>query len=128
MEVLFLIGRILYGGYFFLMALNHFMKLDFLSGYAQAKGVPSPKIAVLVSGLLLLIGGLSILVGYQTLVGVAALAVFLIPVSFKMHNFWAIDDEQQKMIEMTNFMKNMALLGAALMFLMIQNWPLSLDG
>lgn len=128
MEILFLIGRILYGGILLMMALNHFMKLEFLTGYAQMKGAPAPKAAVLGSGLLLLIGSLSILLGYQTLIGVAALVVFFLPVSFKMHNFWAIDDEQQKMVEMTNFLKNMALMGAALMFLMIQNWPFSLGG
>ncbi len=127
MEVAFLIGRILLGLFFLMMASNHFFRLEMLSGYAASKGVPAPKLATLVSGLLLLIGGLSILTGLFPVVGVAALVVFFVPVNVMMHNFWAIDDPQQKMMEMTQFMKNTAILGATLMLLAIPTpWPFSL--
>jgi len=129
MEVLFLIGRIIVGVYYLFNAANHFTQLDMLSGYAQSKGVPAPKVAVIATGILLLIGGLSILLGYQPVIGVAALVIFFLGVTFKMHNFWAVDDPQMKMMEMVNFTKNMALLGSALMFLAIpQPWPFSLGG
>lgn len=129
MDVLFLIGRIIVGVYYLFNALNHFTQLEMLSGYAQSKGVPAPKVAVLVSGLLLLIGGLSFLLGYQPVVGVAAIVLFFLGVTFKMHNFWAVDDPQMKMVEMVNFTKNMALMGSALMFLLIPTpWPYSLGG
>lgn len=128
MEILFLIGRIIYGGFFIMMGLNHFMQAGNMIPYAQSKNVPAPQVAVYGSGVLLLIGGLSILLAFQTIIGVLALVVFLLPTSIMMHNFWAIDDPQQKMVEMTQFMKNMALMGAALMFLMITNWPLGLGG
>ena len=129
MEILFLIGRIIVGLFYLFNALNHFSQVNMLSGYAQSKGVPAPKVAVLGSGLLLLIGGLSILLGYQPVIGVAAVVIFFLGVTFKMHNFWSIDDPQMKMMEMTNFMKNMALMGSALMFLLIPTpWPYSLGG
>lgn len=129
MEIAFLVGRIIVGVYFLFNAFNHFGQLNMLSGYAASKGVPSPKVAVVVSGLLLLIGSLSILLGYQPLIGVIALVIFFLPVSLKMHNFWAIEDQQMKMVEMVNFMKNMALLGSSLMFLAIPiPWPFSLGG
>lgn len=126
--LLFLIGRILFGGFFIFNALNHLvMGREMLTGYAEAKGVPAPGPMVIVTGLLLLIGGLSILLGYQPVIGVAALAIFLIPTSFQMHDFWNVEDQQAQMSEMTNFMKNMALLGAALMFLVISTpWPFGL--
>lgn len=95
-------------------------------GYAQSKGVSSPKLAILGSGILLLIGSLSIILGYQPIIGVIALALFLIPVSFKMHAFWKIQDPMAKMNERINFEKNMALLGAALMILAITVWTYSL--
>lgn len=108
---------------------NHFMRLEMLSGYAASKGVPAPKAAVIVTGLLLLVGALTILTGFQPWIGVAALAIFFVPVTFQMHNFWAVEDEQMKMAEMTNFLKNMALFGATLMFVAIQQpWPLGLGG
>ncbi len=129
MEVLFLIGRIIVGAFYLFNAVNHFTNLEMLSGYAASKGVPAPKAAVIGSGLLLLIGGLSILLGYQPVIGVAAIVIFFLGVTFKMHNFWAIEDQQMRMVEMVNFMKNMALMGSALMFLAIpQPWPFSLGG
>lgn len=125
-ELFFLIGRILFGGYFLMNAINHFSKADMLSGYAAAKGVKSPKLAVFVSGLLLLAGGAGILLGVYVSWAVLALVLFLVPVSFKMHAFWKVSEPNMKMMEMVNFTKNMALLGAALMLLAISTpWPLS---
>jgi len=129
MEIAFLIGRIILGVYYVFMGSNHFMRLDMLSGYAGSKGVPAPKVAVAGSGLLLLLGGLSILVGFQPYIGAILVVVFLVPVAFVMHNFWAVEDEQMKMVEMTNFLKNIALAASALMFLLIPTpWPFSLGG
>lgn len=110
-----LVGRILFGGYFLMMGLNHFMKMGMLSGYAQSKGVPMPKIAVAGSGLLLLAGGLGYLFNQYVIYAGLALILFLIPVTFQMHAFWRVKDPQMKMSDMTNFMKNLALLGAVLM-------------
>jgi len=127
MLILFLIGRIIVAGFFLFNGFNHFMLIGMMSDYAKMKGVPLPKIAVAVTGTMLVLGGLSILMGVFPVVGVILLAAFLIPVSFTMHNFWKIQDPQQKMIEMVNFLKNMALLGSVLMFLSIpQPWSYSL--
>jgi len=127
MEIAFLIGRIIVGVYYLFNASNHFMRLEMMAGYAGSKGAPAPKLAVLVSGVLLLVGGLSIITGFQPLIGVIALVLFFVPVTFMMHNFWAVQDQMAKMSEMVNFTKNMALLGSALMFLAIpQPWPFSL--
>lgn len=127
MAIAFLIGRILFGGYFLLNAYNHLVKGGHMVGYAQSKGVPAPKLAIFVSGLLLLIGGLSILLGVYPVIGVIALAVFLIPVSFKMHAYWKITDPMGRMGEQIQFRKNIALLGAALMLLAIATpWMYSL--
>ncbi|MFQ5409482.1 MAG: DoxX family protein [Anaerolineales bacterium] len=129
MEIAFLIGRIILGVYYIFMGINHFMRLEMMSGYAGMKGVPAPKLAVIGSGLLLLLGGLSILTGFQPVIGAILIVVFLVPVAFMMHNFWAVEDEQAKMAEMTNFMKNLALAASALMFLLIPApWPFGLGG
>jgi putative oxidoreductase len=126
-SAIFLIGRLLLGGFFIFNGFNHFKMIAMMSGYAQSKGVPSPKAAVAFSGLLLLVGGFSILLGVYPTIGAIALVLFLIPVTFMMHNFWKVQDPQMKMGEMVNFTKNMALLGAALMLLSIpQPWTPSL--
>lgn len=127
MDILFLVGRILFGGFFIFNGINHFQRLTMMSNYAKSKGVPLPTLAVVLTGLLLVLGGLSILLGAFPRVGIILLALFLIPTSFMMHNFWAITDPQMKMGEMINFMKNMALLGALFMFLAIPvPWPFGL--
>jgi len=121
--ILFLLGRLLFGGYFILSGINHFRMVTPMAGYAQSKGVPVPKAAVEFSGLLLLIGGLSVLLGVYPWVGATALALFLVPVTFTMHAYWKIQDPQMKMAESVNFKKNIALLGAALLLLSIsQPW------
>jgi uncharacterized membrane protein YphA (DoxX/SURF4 family) len=103
------------------------MGIKMMSGYAASKGVPAPTLAVGGSGLLLLLGSLSILLGYQPYIGAIMIVVFLVPVAFMMHNFWAVSDPQAKMGERINFMKDIALAASALMFLAIPTpWPFSL--
>jgi len=127
MAVAFLIGRIILGVYYLYSAVHHFMGIKMMSGYAASKGVPAPTLAVGGSGLLLLLGSLSILLGYQPYIGAIMIVVFLVPVAFMMHNFWAVSDPQAKMGERINFMKDIALAASALMFLAIPTpWPFSL--
>ena len=127
MAVAFLIGRIILGVYYLYSAVHHFMGIKMMSGYAASKGVPAPTLAVGGSGLLLLLGSLSILLGYQPYIGAIMIVVFLVQVAFMMHNFWAVSDPQAKMGERINFMKDIALAASALMFLAIPTpWPFSL--
>jgi uncharacterized membrane protein YphA (DoxX/SURF4 family) len=79
------------------------------------------------TGVILLLGGLSMLLGVYPVVGIILLIVFLLGVSFQMHSYWKVDDAQMKQIDMINFTKNMALVGALLMFLLLPRpWPMSL--
>lgn len=106
---------------------NHFARLKMMAGYAKMKGTPAPELAVGGTGVLLLLGGASLLLGFHPTIGVILLAIFLLPVSLMIHNFWAIQDPQAKMNEMVNFQKNIAILGALLMTLLIPRpWPMSL--
>ena len=111
------LGRIFFGGFFVFNGFNHFKMLDMMSGYAKSKGAPLPKLSVAVSGLLLLDGGVSVLFNVLPSIGLAALVLFLIPVTFIMHAFWKVQDPTAKMHEMVNFTKNLALLGAVLILL-----------
>jgi putative oxidoreductase len=116
-DLLWYLGRLLLGGYFLYNAYNHFANLTMMAGYAQSKGVPSAKEAVLVSGILLAIGGLSVLFNTYLTIGLLALVLFLIPVTIIMHAFWKVQDPGARMGEMVNFAKNLALLGAVLIML-----------
>jgi putative oxidoreductase len=116
---LFLLGRILYGGFFVMGGLNHFQNLGMMSGFTASKGVPSAKAMVILSGLLILVGGLSVILGWHVRIGLACIVLFLIPVTFQMHNFWIEKEMMPRINQQVNFQKNLALLGAALMMLMI---------
>jgi len=126
-NVAFLIGRVIVGGFFLMNGFNHFAQLNMLSGYAKSKGIPAPALAVGGSGVLLFLGGLSLLLGYHPTIGAALLVIFLLGVSFGIHNFWTIQEQQTKMGEMAHFLKNMAILGLVLMTLAIPRpWLMSL--
>ena len=126
-NIAFLIGRVIVGGFFLMNAFNHFAQFNMMTGYAKSKGVPAPALAVGGSGVLLFLGGLSLLLGYHPTIGAALLVTFLLGVSFGIHNFWTVQDQQAKQVEMTNFLKNMAILGLLLMTVAIPRpWLMSL--
>jgi len=128
MTGVFLAGRILLGGYFLYNGINHFLSVGFMAQYAASKGVPAPELAVMFSGLLLLVAGACILLGIFPKIGIAAAAIFFIGVTPMMHDFWAVPADQQ-MAEMVNFTKNFALLGATLMLVAVpEPWPMSVAG
>jgi uncharacterized membrane protein YphA (DoxX/SURF4 family) len=90
--------------------------------------VPSPKLAVMVSGLMIILGGVSILLGVRPHIGVALVTAFLVPVTLLMHQYWKHTDPMMRINDQVNFMKNVAILGASWMLLMIpQPWPNSLN-
>ncbi len=125
--IIFLLGRILYGGYFLLSGINHFTKIKSFSEYAGSKGVPLPRLTTAISGILIFLGGLGILLGIYVEWAILAIVLFLVPVSFIMHAFWSETDQGMKMVDEQMFMKNMALLGAALLVLFLQSpWLYSL--
>ncbi len=114
MKITTLVGRILYSLLFLSAAPGHFSAATI--GYAAAQGVPLASLAVPASGILALLGGLSIALGYKTRLGALALIAFLVPVTFMMHNFWAVTDPMMHQLQMVMFMKNLALVGGALTF------------
>jgi putative oxidoreductase len=127
MEYLFLIGRILYALVFLMSGINHLRNSGAMAGYAASKGVPAPRLAILGTGVLMLLGGLSIALGVQPTWGIVLITVFLIPTTVMMHNFWADTDPMARLNNLINFQKNVAMVGAAWVMLMVpQPWVLSL--
>ncbi len=126
MKLPFLIGRVIFGGYFLPAGIHHFTDRKMLSQYAGSKNVPMPDLAVQVSGAALIVGGTSILLGIKPKLGTAALIGFLAGVSPVMHDFWAHENPEKKMNEMVNFTKNLALMGGAIALMGVEEpWPAS---
>ena len=125
---LFLLARLLFGGVLVFMGLNHFTNLEDMAGYAGMKGVPAPRLAVAFTGGLLVLGGLSVVVGAYVVVGAGALALFLLASAVGMHDFWTVEDPGEQQTEMTQFLKNVTLAGAAVGLLALGGvpWPYAL--
>ncbi|MFF4231875.1 DoxX family membrane protein [Streptomyces sp. NPDC001820] len=117
MDVLVLIGRILFCVLFLNSAVGHLTKTKAMAGYAASRGIPAPAAATAGSGLLLLAGGLMVAFGVWADLAALLLVVFLVPTAFLMHAFWKETDEQTKTVEMITFFKDISLAGAALMLM-----------
>lgn len=127
MKAVFLVGRLVFGGFFLYNGIHHLKERKSLAQYAQAKNVPMAEAAVTATGVALIAGGASILLGVKPKLGAAAIAGFLAGVSPVMHDFWRIEDPNQRMNEMINFTKNLALLGGALALMGLDEpWPASI--
>jgi putative oxidoreductase len=127
MKAVFLVGRILFGGFFLYSGIHHFLQRKSMAQYAGAKQIPAPEAGVTLTGVMMLAGGASILLGLKPKLGAAAIVAFLAGVSPVMHDFWHVDDPGQRMNEVINFSKNLALLGAALLLFGVEEpWPASL--
>ncbi len=97
MKAPFLIGRLIFGGYFIYNGINHFKQTETIAQYAGAKKVPRPREAVMATGAMMLLGGTSILLGIKPKYGAAAILGFLAGVSPIMHDFWRAEDPNQRM-------------------------------
>jgi len=120
-----LAGRILFSAIFIMSGVFHFSQQDI--GYAAQSGVPMAGFLVPASGVLAMAGGLSILLGYRAKIGAWLVVLFLIPVTLTMHNFWAVKDPMMAQMQMAMFVKNVSMLGGALLISQFGAGGLSLD-
>ncbi|MGA2859212.1 MAG: DoxX family protein [Candidatus Sulfotelmatobacter sp.] len=119
-----LVGRLLFALIFLMAGLTHFSSQTI--GFAAAQGVPFASIVVPLSGVMAFLGGLSILLGYRAKLGAWLIVLFLVGVT-PMHRFWGIADPMMRQMQMVMFMKNLAMLGGALLISQLGAGPWSLD-
>ncbi len=120
-----LLGRLLFALIFLMSAPMHFSGP--IIAYAASQGVPLASIAVPLSGVIALAGGLSILLGYRARIGAWLIVLFLAAVTPMMHNFWTVADPMMHQMQFIMFMKNLSMLGGALFISQTGAGPWSLD-
>jgi putative oxidoreductase len=126
MKAPFLIGRMIFGGFFLYNGINHLIKAKEMGPYAESKGVPNGELAVAASGIPLIAGGASLLLGVKPRYGAIAILGFLAGISPIMHDFWNQEDPGQRQTEMINFVKNLALAGGTLALMGVEEpWEAS---
>jgi len=119
------LGRLFFAAIFVISAPNDFSHP--VIQYAASQGVPFASVLVPLAGIIALVGGLSVLLGYRAKVGAWLLILFLVAVTPTMHKFWGISDPMLAQNQMVHFMKNLSMLGAALFFTQVGAGPWSLD-
>lgn len=119
------LGRAAFAAIFISAAAGHFSQQTI--AYSAQQGVPLPQLLVPLSGLISLAGGLSVLLGYRARLGAWLLVLFLVPVTLMMHNFWALSDPMMAQLHQAMFMKNVSMLGGALLIAYFGAGPISLD-
>ena len=114
MDAVLVIARVLFSIMMIVGGLNHFQQTEAMTGYAQFKKVPAARLSVQLSGLLLVLGGVSVVLGVWADLGALVLAVVLFAMAVKMHDFWTQTDPQTKQSETIGFFKNISMTGGAL--------------
>jgi putative oxidoreductase len=125
MKAIVLLERILFSLIFLVSSVGHFSAHTIQ--YAAAQGVPLASILVPVSGIVAVLGALSIALGYKAEAGAWLIVIFLLPVTLIMHQFWVAGDPATQQMQLAMFMKNISMLGAALLIGYFGSGPLSVD-
>jgi uncharacterized membrane protein YphA (DoxX/SURF4 family) len=119
-SILFMLGRVAVAAYFINAGINHFKNAGGLTQYAQSRGVRSgAKALTIISGVVLVLGGLGVLLGLAERLALLALTIFLVVVSFSIHHFWTDPAGNERAGQQRDFMKNLVLAAALLMTLAI---------
>ena len=119
------VGRAFFAAIFLVAGAAHFSPQTI--GYAESQGVPFASVAVPLSGILAVAGGLSVLLGFRAKIGAWLIVLFLVPVTLMMHAFWTVHDPMMAQMQQAMFMKNLSMLGGALLVAYFGAGPLSVD-
>jgi len=131
MDVIVLIARILFAAIFIASGIGHLAQSEAMAGYAKSVGVPAAKLSVIVSGVLMVVGSLSVILGVWGDLGSLMILVAVAPIAFLMHRFWTADGEA-RMNEQIQFNKTISLAGGALalfaLFVLVPELGLTVTG
>jgi putative oxidoreductase len=121
MDVVELIGRLVFAALFVRAGIHHFAHRESMVAYARSSGAPSPDVMVPVTGAMIFVGGVLVALGIWADLGALLILAFLVPTAYFMHRYWAIDEPQMRAVQDAQFWKNMALAGAAVALFALHN-------
>lgn len=131
MDVVVLIARVLFAAIFLASGIGHLTQTEAMTGYAKYKNVPAAKLSVIVSGLLMLVGGLSVVLGVWGDLGSLLLLVAVAPIPFLMHKYWN-EEGEARMNEQVQFNKTLSLIGGSIalfaLFTLVPDLGLTITG
>ena len=123
---LVVIGRLLLALMFILAGFDKLGNLSGTAGYIASGGLPMASVLAVVVGLLELLGGIAIAIGFQARWAALALGLFTLVASLLFHKFWAVAPDQA-FVQQLMFMKNLSVAGGLFIVAALGAGPASLD-
>ncbi len=117
MQIIFLLGRLMYAALFIESGIGHVTKTKQMGAYAKSNGVPAAEFMTFLTGIMILVGAISVIFDFMIFYGALLILLFLVPTAFMMHAFWKVQDPGMRQMQHIQFMKNISLAGAALMIM-----------
>ena len=121
------VGRLLLCTIFLLAALgNKIPHFNEVASIMASAGIPAPRLLLVGAIVFLVVGSLSVIVGYKARAGAFLLLTFLVLASYYFHPFWKLEGQAQQE-QMIHFMKNLSMMGAMLFLVANGSGPMSVD-
>src|SRR5437660_8159759 len=120
-----LLGRVLIGQIFLLSGINKIFHFSQTAAYMTSKGMPMVELLLVLTIIIEVGGSLMIILGWRVRLAAIIFFLWLIPVTLVFHDFWAVP-EAQKMMQLINFQKNIAIMGAMLYIMAFGSGPYSI--
>lgn len=112
--ILLLIGRIMFALIFIFSGITQLLNIKGTVQLMSTLGIPFPKFSAIFSSLMAIVGGIGIVFHAYSLYGSIIIILFLLPTTFMGHRFWSIKDKKEKTNHMQHFMKNISMIGGAI--------------
>lgn len=119
-----LVGRILLSLIFLISGIGKIGGFAGTAGWMASKGLPMPEVLLALTIVIEIGAALMIMAGYKARLGAMALFLWMIPVTFIFHNFWAVPAAEQQ-IQQIMFLKNLGLMGGMLYIMAYGSGPMS---
>jgi putative oxidoreductase len=121
-----LIGRILLALMFIMSGFGKLADIQGAAGYVASGGLPFPVVLAVLVGLLELVGGIALVIGFKARIAGFLLGAFTLVASVLFHAYWSVPAEQQFITQLL-FMKNLSVAGGLFLLSALGAGPLSLD-
>lgn len=107
------LGRVLLGALFVIGGIPHFFHLDPLTEALRKRGLPAPRLGLIVGSVFQIVAGLLLIFGQFVQFAALGLVVFTLVASVLMVNFWSLTGEAREKMQ-NIFMSNLAIIGGLL--------------
>lgn len=121
-----LLGRILLASIFLMSGIGKIGGFAGTAGYMGSKGMPMVEVLLAITIVIEIGAALMLILGWKAKIGAALLFLWMIPVTFLFHNFWAMPAADQQ-LQTIMFMKNLGLMGGMLYIMAFGSGPMSMD-